>query len=131
MPQTPSLLYKKFFRTISNLIPGDPLTGKEESLSRLNPNKIYVENVRSLLDVSHQRAVSFCEIAVRQGWFSRHVEVLCPDGSVVTSAINETELPKTVRCWKEENGNLEEVELDTDSLQKVTFYRLSDDATTT
>jgi hypothetical protein len=117
---------EKFFDTISRLFPGDPYSGKEEAIARLNPDKIYLENVRSVLGVSTARAARFCEIAVRQGLFRRGVEVVCPDGAVAASAETEADLPKTVRCWAEDKGNLEELEIETNSLPKITFYRLND-----
>jgi len=95
-------------------------------LSRLNPDKFYIENVRSILGVSHVAAVQICEAAVRQGLFERRVEVVCPDGAVAASADTEANLPETVRCWHEEEGLLEPEELPTKQLEKTTFYRLND-----
>lgn len=118
----------KFLDIIGKLLPSNPLSGKEEALARLNPDKIYTENVRSVLGVSHKAALEVCERAVRQGFFRRGVEVMCPDGAVAASADSEATLPPMVRCWMEENGNFEEVELPTNTLRKVTFYRLDDQA---
>jgi hypothetical protein len=95
-------------------------------LSSLDPEKIYIENVRSILGVSYSSAMRICETAVRQGLFKRFVEVKCPDGAVAASANTEAELPKTVRCWTETDGHLEEVEFSTESLAKATFYRLNE-----
>jgi len=122
--ETQTLLLTKFFDTISKIVPGDPLAGKEEAIARLNPDKIYLENVRSALGVSSGRAQQICDTAVRQGLFESFVEVVCPGGTVAASARTESELPQRVRCWTEEGGNLEEAELATSTLPKVTFYRL-------
>lgn len=85
-----------------------------------------MENVRSLLGVSYNTAVDLCEAAVRQGFFSRNIEVMCPDGAVAASAATEAQLPPTVRCWIREDGHLEEVELPTRSLDKIVSYRLNE-----
>lgn len=122
------MLFEKFFRTISSLVPDRWLAADLGALSRLNPDKIYVENVRSVLGTTTARARFICEIAVRQGVFMRRVEVLCPDGSVGASAPIETELPETVHCWLEENGDLREITLATAQLTKTTFYQFHDDA---
>ncbi len=119
----------KFLDIISNLLPNNTLSGIEESLAQLDPDKIYIENVRSVLDVSYQKAKDICESAVRQGFFKRGVEVKCPDGAVAASADSEADLPPTVHCWKEADGHYEEVELPTNTLQKVTFYRLDEQST--
>ena len=118
---------QKFLDVISAYFPpsGIPV-GIEEALARLNPDKFYIENVRSILGVSHKRALQICESAVRQGLISRKVEVLCPDGSVAASAAVEAELPSIVTCWHQEAGHYEEVQLSTGPLVKVPFYQLND-----
>jgi hypothetical protein len=117
------LLLTKFFDSISKMVPGDPLSGRVEAIAKLNPDKIYVENVRSALGVSTGKAQQICETAVRQGVFDRYVEVLCPDGAVAACAKVESQLPAKVSCWTEREGELEEVEIPTNALAKTTFYR--------
>jgi hypothetical protein len=118
------LLFKKFLQAISQSVSPGVLSGKE--ISELNPDKIYIENVRSILGVSSASAERICETAVRQGVFRRGIEVVCPDGSVVASADTEAELPPVVSCWSEIDGHLEEEKLPTEKLKKTTFYRLND-----
>jgi hypothetical protein len=118
------LLLTRFLDTISKIVPGDPFAGREEAIAQLNPDKIYLENVRSALGVSTRKAQQIIETAVRQGVFQPFIEVICPDGAVAASARTESELPGKVRCWKEEDGNLQEEEVATETLKKVTFYRL-------
>jgi hypothetical protein len=122
------LWYERFSDAIASAF-GGALGGREAAeLARLNPDKIYVENVRSLLRVSHKTALSVCETAVRQGFFARSVEVLCPDNAVAASAPTEAELPETVRCWSEHDGDMVETEHATRDLAKVRFYRLNDES---
>src|SRR5437899_474722 len=46
-------LLKKLFQIISNVVPAPALSEREAlELARLNPDKFYVENVRSILGVS-------------------------------------------------------------------------------
>jgi hypothetical protein len=122
--------FEKFLNTIREILHLDPLSGiDQEALSKLNPKKIYIENVRSILGVSHKHAKSLCEAAVRRGVFTRGIEVLCPDSTVVTSSDRESSLPATVICLIDESGNYEEREFSTSSLDKITFYRLDDSRT--
>ena len=95
-----------------------------KELLRLDPRKIYLENVRSILGISSNKAQSVCEVAVRQGVFEEWVEIRCPDGSVPASAKEESELPPVVYCWVEEGRHKNEIELKSAELPKVTFYRL-------
>ncbi len=124
------MLFQRFFETISDLLPDRLLLGNPEALSKLNPNKIYPENVRSILGVSSTSAKRICDTAVRQGVFRKYVEVLSPEGEAAATAEREESLPDTVHFWTERNGNYEEVYLPTRDLPKVIFYRLSDEADT-
>ncbi len=114
----------RFLDTISSFVPGASLRGREDAIARLDPDKIYLENVRSVLDVPYQLALDICEAAVRQGTFRRGIEVRCPDGVVAISADSEAELPETVHCWQSDHGQIEDVELPVRELTKIIFYRL-------
>ena len=117
--------WNKFYNIITN-----PLSPQEvRELMRLNPDRFYVEEIRSLLGVSSSRARKICEIAVRQGVFGRGVEVLAPDGAVVASSDQESKLPENVRLWMDHDGEYEETEVATRLLPKRLFYRLMDDDT--
>src|SRR6202035_4788654 len=91
----------------SEMISGPIKPEVVERLSALNPDRIYVENVRSILNVSNSKARAICDTAVRRGLFRRQVLVLCPDGSVGATAPSEEKLPPTVRCWVDADGNPE------------------------
>jgi hypothetical protein len=122
-----TLLFQKFFETISRLLPERALIGNPEALADLNPNKIYLENIRSVLGVSSRSAQRICDTAVRQGVFRKYVEVVRPDGAGVVAAESENELPEFVRYWKEEGGNYEELSIPTREHSKTVFYRLNDE----
>src|SRR5260370_832451 len=107
------MLFEKLLNIISRFIASDPLAGVEQSLARLNPEKFYLENVRSILGVSEASAKQICETAVRQGVLKKGIEVLCPDGAVAASADSEANLPPTVNCLREDDGHFEEIEVPT------------------
>lgn len=114
---------EKFLDLISKVIPTDTTSELRAELSRLNPDKIYVENVRSLLHVSARTALDVLETAVRQGVLRKGIEVRCPDGAVAVAVDSGQSLPEQVHCWQDE----EEIEIPTSELSKVTFYRLNDE----
>ena len=118
--------FQKFLDIINPFPSENPISGIEDALARLNPDKIYVENVRSLLDVSYRTAEQMCETAVRQGFFTKRIEVLCPDDSVAVSAEKEDDLPATVTRWQETDGDYEEIVLNTNTLRRIVFYALND-----
>lgn len=72
------MLFQRFLKRISELIPDRLVSGDLEALARLNPEKFYVENVRSVLGVSSSTAQRICDTAVRQGAFQKCVEVVYP-----------------------------------------------------
>jgi hypothetical protein len=118
-------LFSKFLKIISAVFPSRLTEKNAKLLSQLNPSRIYVENVRSLLGVSHAEAVRILETAVRQGVFEKRIGVLCPDGEIAASAESEKNLPFQVECLQEdEDGYPEETSIPTESLKKVIFYRL-------
>ena len=120
--------FQRFFATISRALPDRIVLRDEDALRRLNPQKFYVENVRTVLGISTANAQRICETAVRQGAFRRYVEVVCPNGSVAASAESEASLPSEVRCWTETHGEYEEALIPTRDLMKTVFYRLRDEA---
>jgi hypothetical protein len=118
-------LFDRFLRTISSVLPSGLSVKETKLLAQLNPRRIYVENVRSLLGVSRSEAVRILETAVRQGVFERRIEVMCPDGTVAASAESEESLPTTVPCYaNDEDGYPEETSVPSRTLRKAVFYRL-------
>lgn len=109
----------EFWQRIRELLPpGIPESAAAE-LAALNPDRIYLENVRSILGVSSARAKNVCDTAVRRGVFIRRFQVLCPDGTVAITADRESDLPQVVRCWHDE----EEFEMvPTRGLQRLEVY---------
>jgi hypothetical protein len=114
-----------FWKKISDLSPGGIPPAAMERLSQLDPEHIYVENVRSILGVSSTRARLICDTAVRRGVFRRRLQVLCPDGSVAASASTKDELPTNVRCWHEIEGDLEPEYLPTSELRTLEVFELN------
>jgi hypothetical protein len=96
-----------------------------KAFSALNPQRIYVENVRALLGTNSWIAKQICETAVRQGLFVKRIQVLCPDGGVAVTVSDEGAIPPNVLCWREVDGELEETVESTDRLDKLEFYQLA------
>jgi hypothetical protein len=117
------MFYEKLLDAIHKFFPADPLKDIEIPLRELNPDKIYLENVRNLLHVSSEKALKVIDHAVRQGLLSKYVEVLCPDGSVAYTATSENDLPDHVKCWVEENNAYAVSTLPTVELNKLVFYK--------
>jgi hypothetical protein len=118
--------FTKFWKTTSEVFPARIPPQAMERLMALDPNRIYLENVRSILGVSVGRAQRICDTAVRRGFFSHRVLVLAPSGAVVKSAATREELPPTVRYWRDVEGDKEEEVANTADLQTLDVYALND-----
>ena len=121
-------MLERFLDLIIKYVPVSPLSGIEEKLSKLDPDKIYVENVRSILNVSYNTALQLCEQAVGQGYFKRGIEIKCPDETVAKVVYPGDKIPDTVKCLENEEGFYKEVDLPTKDLDTRPFYILNDAA---
>jgi hypothetical protein len=119
------MYFTKLLNIMNDLFPVSIPQKTLENLSKLNPNKFYLENVRSIMDVSYDKAKSLCEIAVRQGYFTCGIEILCPDGSVAKSIEQGQDLPEKVNCLLLVEGGYEDVELNVTELERNTYYKLN------
>ena len=118
--------FEEFFNTISRWIGPGPLRFNLGDLARLNPSRFYVENVRSVLNVSHSSARTICDTAVRQGVFIEGIEVICPDGSVAASVDRIEDLPSFVHCYTDDGtGFATEQEIAVAALKKGRYFRLA------
>lgn len=114
---------KRFLNIISDEVKPKPVPNLLENLAKLDPNRFYVENVRSILGVSYEEAVEVCQTAVEKGIFQEWIEVLCPDGSAAEAAMKIEELPDTVVCVDDVDGDYERREYPTVELRKQPFFR--------
>jgi hypothetical protein len=109
----------RFWNRISDALPSGMPPQAAAQLAALNPERISLENVRSILGVSTARARLVCETAVRRGVFIKRLQVLCPDGSVAATADTEADVPATVRCWGDD-GDFDVVS--TETLRRLEVY---------
>jgi hypothetical protein len=92
------------------------------AISKIDPQHIYVENIRSVFGLTTPLARGLCELAVKQGIFRKAVEVRCPDDTTAAEAETIDKLPTAVSCWSEIDGNYEEEIYNTKSLKLRDFY---------
>lgn len=112
---------RRISRRFSKLVPASKIA----QMMQLDPNRIYVENVRSILGSPSWLARFICELGVRRGVFEKKVQVLCPDGAAVLTASSADEVPTTVLCWEESDGDWTQTSFESANLQKLEFYSLA------
>ncbi len=81
-----------------------------DSISELDPDRIYVENIRSILKTNTRIARFICKLAVRKGYFEKYYAISCKNetcGRVIKSYQDKTEIPLELVCQMcEEDGTL-------------------------
>jgi len=102
----------------------------QEALNSLDPDRIYVENMRSVLGSSTKIARLICKLAVRKGYFTEHFAVVCKNDDcnrIIKSYYSREEIPKTLSCefCKLENQSISTFE--SENLEILTYYSYSQD----
>lgn len=96
-----------------------------EALKKLNPRRIYVENVRSYLGTTTEVAKLVCEMAVWKGLFEKRYGVLCPNsdecGRIIASYESISDIPETITCEICESND-REFEWSKSDLKVMVFY---------
>lgn len=98
------------------------------TIESINPNKIYVENVRSFFKVPTYVAKLMCEIAVSDRLFTKKIGIVCPNSDckrIILTFNSYKEIPSEISCSIcEADDNLTSTFL-TEKLEKVEFYQLN------
>jgi len=102
------------------------LTKYLQVIKGIDPGKIEVENVRSILNTSRFNAKLICELAVQDGLFEKRIGFICPnEGKIIEDFdYNTVDFPETLTCNTCENDDQEQFAFKTSELRTVEFYRL-------
>jgi hypothetical protein len=77
------------------------LKNKAKIIENTDPDRIYIENIRSFFNISSKLAKFLCDIAVRQGLFEKKIAVECinEDCKRIIEVFNSSqELPEKLSC---------------------------------
>tara|TARA_R100001369_G_scaffold66119_1_gene93267 strand:+ start:32 stop:379 length:348 start_codon:yes stop_codon:yes gene_type:complete len=97
-----------------------------KALEELNPDRIYVENMRYLLGTSSRIARLVCNIAVRKGHFEKYYAIECKNENcrrIIGSYKNLSEIPDKVTCFLCEEDGEKESQFSTKELNIIPFYK--------
>jgi hypothetical protein len=120
------MLLQRFLNLIDETPVGRLVEKKEELIDQLDPERIYVENVRSFFGIPFSLARLLCEMAVREGLFLRRYGVMCPQcDRIITSAESERELPEKLKCEVCEINERDRYEYDVKECTVITYYKLN------
>jgi hypothetical protein len=115
----------RFFEITDNSIVGRIVNGRASVLKDIDPDRIYVEKIRAFFGLSFPVAKFFCEMAVKQGFFTKHIGVECPnEGRLIKTFASGAELPEVIECLNCEVAGNERYVFETQDCAKVEFYKL-------
>jgi hypothetical protein len=109
-------MFKKFFKR------------QTRALEETDPDRIYIENIRSIFNISSRWAKYICKIAVRQGILKRKFAVECKNNDclrVIKTFDNEFDIPEIIECRTCELEGQEFI-LYTKELNIVEYYQYID-----
>jgi hypothetical protein len=117
----------KFLQTIEKSPIGRFFDRKRRLIEQLNPDRIYVENVRHIYNMPYFAAKVFCEMAVIDGIFEKKIGIECPNiecGRIVISVNDRKDLPKSIQCKNCEILEKDKYEFSISDVELITYYKL-------
>lgn len=91
----------KFFEIIDSSFIGRYISNRKEILEATDPERIYVENIRSFFNLPYWFAELLCELAVRGGVYTKHYGIFCKNEEcerLIKSVADIAEIPKKAKC---------------------------------
>lgn len=118
--------YHKFWQTINKSFIGRLVDRKTEAFKELDPQHIYVENIRRFFSIPYKLAKFICDMAVKQHLFNKKIGVYCPDcGRMIESVNNKSEVPDTIKCEVCEQLEHAKYLFKKSECQTLEFYQLN------
>ncbi|MDC8104711.1 hypothetical protein MTQ00_09180 [Chryseobacterium sp. B21-037] len=117
---------KKFFQIIDKTPIGKFVDKKIELIESTDPDRIYVENIRSFFNLTTPIAKILCEMAVKDKLFKKKVGIECPScGRIINTYNSTSEIPQKIKCDTCELLEKEDYLFPEVSVNKITFYQLN------
>jgi hypothetical protein len=120
--------FEKFFDWVDASPFGVAVHARKELLEHTDPDRIYVENIRSFFRLPFSTAKFLCDTAVRAGFFERCIGLECPNEAcrrLIVAECSDAPLPASVTCEVCEGLERERFEFTKEECHAVVFYRLS------
>jgi len=122
------MLLEKFSNLIDRYTAGLPARKQWKMIEETNPDRIYVENIRSFFGVSRSVAAYLCDMAVREGVLEKRIGYLCPNdeshGMLGDRAEGDV-IPDALLCENCEALEREKFVFDGSECKTIEFYRLA------
>lgn len=119
------MLLEKFSSIIDRSAIGKAVGYREELIKQTDPDRIYVENIRSFFHIPFKMAEWLCQAAVKEGAFEKRVGFLCPnDQSLIDDVSDGEKPPSELTCKSCEIMGEEKHQFSPSECRQITFYKL-------
>jgi hypothetical protein len=118
----------KFFQIIDNSFIGRFVDKRFDLIASTDPERIYVENIRSFYSLTTPIAKTFCEMAVKEHLFNKHFGIECPNENcqrIIASYTRVDDLPETITCEHCQLLENDKYQFDTNEYNVTEFYKLN------
>lgn len=119
----------RFLEIIDKTHIGKWVSKKQEQIEKTDPQKIYVENIRSFFGVSTTVALFMCDNLVKQKKLTRHIGYICPNEIckkiIFSEPYGNTLRTADVQCINCEIRGEELYSFDKSELSTVIFYKMT------
>ena len=119
--------FEKLFDIIDKSKLGKIIIRKQNIIENTDPDRIYVENIRSFFNFPFPIAKLLCEMAVKEKLFIKKIGLLCPNadcGRIIKSYEINERIDKFLTC---EQCQLKEEEKNcflSSELDRIIYYQL-------
>ena len=104
------------------------INNKANVIAQINPDRIYVENIRSFYNLPYRFARFLCEMAVKQRFFEKKYGLLCPNNEckrLIISFDKKSQIPNKIKCDQCELLEREKYIFEVTDKDILEFYKLT------
>lgn len=117
----------KLYQIIDKSFIGRFVENKLSIIENTDPERIYVENVRSFYNMPTVMAKALCGLAVKEGVFTKHYGLYCHNedcGKMIMSVETEAQIPSKIHCDNCELLEKDDYDFVPDKRHTEVFYKL-------
>lgn len=116
---------KKYLKIIDRTFIGSFVETKKKIIEIIDPDRFYLENIRSFFNFPRFFAKFLCELAVRRGLFNKRLGILCPNCQrIIKSYKYGEEIGETFHCKICQSLRKPVYEFNKYQIKKLEFYQL-------
>jgi hypothetical protein len=121
-----------FFQIIDDSFIGKAIDKRLNLVASIDPERIYLENIRSFYNIPISIAKLFCEMALKENLFKKGFGIECPNDScnnrLIATYNDKREVPDTILCESCQLLEKDKFEFNANEFKVIEFYKLNKEA---